>query len=355
MTMTRLTKPALVLIALILLTFAPSVSAVTAVVGNNNDLSRYPFGSDPGSASSQFPDFTAGGIYQQVYVGAFTGPVTITQIAFASKGQLTSGPGTAIYNFNIGLSTTGASSATLSTNLAANRGGDFTQVFSGQVTAQLTANNQFDLLIDITPFTYNPASGNLLLEVVMNSPRQFSGGSVLYFVAGNSSDVGRAANPTGAAGGAFTSNGFGVQTRFTTRSTAQVTLDNLTQTFDGSPKSVVVNTDPAGLNVDVTYNGSTTAPANAGSYAVTATVNDSNFSGQASGSLVIGKADQLIAFGPLLNRTLGEPDFIVSATASSNLAVAFSAIGNCTLNGSQVHLTGAGSCTITASQDGDAN
>src|SRR5206468_3004874 len=44
-----------------------------------------------------------------------------------------------------------------------------------------------------------------------------------------------------------------------------------------------------------------------------------------------------------------------SATASSGLAVTFSANGACTVSGSTAHITGAGSCTITASQAGDSN
>ena len=55
------------------------------------------------------------------------------------------------------------------------------------------------------------------------------------------------------------------------------------------------------------------------------------------------------------NKTFGDPDFTVSATASSGLAVSFAAAGNCTVSGNTVHLTSAGSCTITASQGGNAN
>jgi hypothetical protein len=113
------------------------------------------------------------------------------------------------------------------------------------------------------------------------------------------------------------------------------------QTFDGNPKSVSAISNPAGLNVVVTYDGSATAPTNAGSYAVTATVNEPNFVGQASGTLIIQPATQQITFGALPNRTVGDADFNVSATASSNLAVSFSASGNCTLTGTQVHITAA--------------
>jgi hypothetical protein len=67
-----------------------------------------------------------------------------------------------------------------------------------------------------------------------------------------------------------------------------------------------------------------------------------------------GSQSQTISFGPLPGKTYGDPDFTVSATASSGLPVSFAAAGNCTVTGSTVHLTGAGSCTITASQAGDA-
>ena len=140
-----------------------------------------------------------------------------------------------------------------------------------------------------------------------------------------------------------------------TPATAQVTLGNLQQTFDGNPKSVSVITNPAGLNMAVTYDGSATAPTNAGTYAVIATVNDPGFIGQASGNLIIQPANQQITFAALVNKKVGDADFNVTATTSSNLAVSFSASGNCTINGTLVHLTGAGACTITAAQDGGAN
>ena len=70
-------------------------------------------------------------------------------------------------------------------------------------------------------------------------------------------------------------------------------------------------------------------------------------------TITVGKADQTITFGALENRVLGDPDFSVNATASSGLGVSFAATGQCTLTGNTVHVTGAGSCTITASQAGD--
>jgi hypothetical protein len=71
--------------------------------------------------------------------------------------------------------------------------------------------------------------------------------------------------------------------------------------------------------------------------------------------LTVGLNAQSITFAPLVNKTYGDPDFTVSAIASSGLAVSFAATGNCTVSGATVHITGAGSCTITASQAGDSN
>src|SRR5438045_2779199 len=65
------------------------------------------------------------------------------------------------------------------------------------------------------------------------------------------------------------------------------------------------------------------------------------------------KTAQTISFGALPNRRLGDSDFRVTATASSGLAVSFSASGRCTISGATVHVTAPGSCTITASQGGD--
>jgi chitinase len=45
----------------------------------------------------------------------------------------------------------------------------------------------------------------------------------------------------------------------------------------------------------------------------------------------------------------------VHATASSGLAVSFAANGSCRVSGTTVHLTSAGTCTLTASQPGNAN
>jgi hypothetical protein len=108
----------------------------------------------------------------------------------------------------------------------------------------------------------------------------------------------------------------------------------------------------------ITYNSNPATPNNAGTYSVSAIFisSDSNYADTtASGSLIITRASQTITFAALAAKIFGDTDFAVGATASSGLAVGFTATGNCSVAGSTVHITGAGSCTITVAQAGDAN
>jgi hypothetical protein len=71
---------------------------------------------------------------------------------------------------------------------------------------------------------------------------------------------------------------------------------------------------------------------------------------------VVNKADQTINFGALAGKTFGAADFTVSASASSELNVGLSIVsGPATITGNTVHITGAGTVTVRASQAGDDN
>lgn len=90
---------------------------------------------------------------------------------------------------------------------------------------------------------------------------------------------------------------------------------------------------------------------------VTANESDPNTTNNASTAVVtipVPMADQTIAFAPLAGKTFGDPPFTVGATASSGLPVSFAASANCSISGNTVTIAGAGSCTITASQAGNA-
>ena len=143
-----------------------------------------------------------------------------------------------------------------------------------------------------------------------------------------------------------------------------ITFGPLANKTFGDPDFSVSATASSGLTVSFAASGNCTISSNtvhltgAGSCTITASqAGNPNFNAAAnvSQTFTIAKANQTITFGPLANKTFGDPDFNVSATASSGLTVSFAASGNCTISSNTVHLTGAGSCTITASQAGNAN
>jgi len=82
------------------------------------------------------------------------------------------------------------------------------------------------------------------------------------------------------------------------KGTATVTLGSLSQTYDGTAKAATATTEPAGLTVDFTCDGSASAPTAAGSYTVVGTVNDANYQGSATNTLVIGKANPAVMTWP---------------------------------------------------------
>lgn len=138
---------------------------------------------------------------------------------------------------------------------------------------------------------------------------------------------------------------------------ATVTLTNLNQIYDGTARVATATTTPTGLKVDFTYDGSADAPLSIGSYAVVATINDPNYNGVVSGTLVIGKGVQMISFSPLAVRQLGGGDIAPGATASSGLEVGYSSSNPAvaTITAGKIHLVGVGSTIITAHQGGNAN
>jgi MBG domain (YGX type) len=120
-----------------------------------------------------------------------------------------------------------------------------------------------------------------------------------------------------------------------------------------------VGSDTTNSSGTATLSGVGLGGINAGTYGTGVGVSfagDGSFtSSNGTGSLAIAKANQTIDFGSLGSKTYGDPDFAVGATSSSGLPVSFSALGSCTLVLGHVQLTGAGTCTITASQAGDDN
>ena len=143
-----------------------------------------------------------------------------------------------------------------------------------------------------------------------------------------------------------------------------ITLAPLADRSFGDPDFDLSASASSGLPIsyaaagNCTVTGASVHLTGAGSCTITASqAGDDNYNAASDAlqSFNIGKGGQEISFAPLPDRNLNDPDFDVSASASSGLAVSFAATGNCTVTGATVHLTAAGSCTITASQAGDEN
>ncbi len=138
---------------------------------------------------------------------------------------------------------------------------------------------------------------------------------------------------------------------------AQVTLSNLQQTYDGTPKPASVATSPGSYSYSITYNGLTEVPVSAGNYDIVATVTDPDYSGSATGTLVIAKAAQTINFAALAPIGNNITTLALTATASSGLPVSYTSSDSAvaTVSGSTLAIVGIGTITITASQAGNDN
>lgn len=145
----------------------------------------------PGNLQNGGPPVPVPGVSQMLYSSSqFAGPISITDISFRAVAG--SGPvGIDYGNVSVYLSTSpkspdGGSANRASETFADNLGPDFTLVFSGN---SIILNSPgcsgpgvcpFDLTNHLTkPFLYNPANGNLLLEVVSTGFRDVLGTSAI--------------------------------------------------------------------------------------------------------------------------------------------------------------------------------
>ena len=147
-----------------------------------------------GNSNNGYP-FDLGGVgltsqrYQQVYAasqfsGIPSGGGLITEIVFRPDAFSGGAFMSTLPDMQIDLSTTSARDDGLSTTFANNVGADDTVVFgpgplmlSSSFTGPPNGPKDFDIIITLTtPFHYNPANGNLLMDV-----RNFGGGTTTFF------------------------------------------------------------------------------------------------------------------------------------------------------------------------------
>ncbi len=109
--------------------------------------------------------------------------------------------------------------------------------------------------------------------------------------------------------------------------TASVTLGNLSHTYDGSPHSASATSDPPGLPLGITYNGSPIPPTNAGTYAVNAIAANAEFFGSNTAMLTIGKPEAQVVLSSVTFPYDGTAKILPAVTVPPNLQVDFT-LGN---------------------------
>jgi hypothetical protein len=145
----------------------------------------------------------------------------------------------------------------------------------------------------------------------------------------------------------------------TKSSTATITfVESSLQMPWNNVKAPQVTTDPAGLDVRMTYNGSLTLPSTPGEYEVKAIINDRNVRGSKTATMVIGKSPQDITFPAIPNLNIsGNPVILVlSATSNSGLPVKYIVLrGGATVDGNLLTISQPGLVSLTAQQLGNEN
>jgi hypothetical protein len=105
-----------------------------------------------------------------------------------------------------------------------------------------------------------------------------------------------------------------------TAASAQVSISDLAQSYDGSAHAVTVTTVPAGLDVTLTYSGLPSAPVHAGTYAVVAQIADPRYTGQSQAELVVAQRPVQATVDPH-SKVYGNDDPPFAATLTSGTLV----------------------------------
>lgn len=227
---TPITAAALCL-ALVLAAHPAQAQQKITVGTTNGVVNGIPFG----LSNTGQPLYAAGNEFQEIYSSTYfqavsSGPLTISDIAFASSSSFGFvQPSTATYNVTLSLSTTKAqvNVNSFKADFAANKGADFTQVFNGTLTANLQANNTFDLVFPTAPFTYDPSQGNLLFDLVVNQGASGTGEAEFLTTSGSQT---LRAYKSGATSPTFVDQ-FGLYTQFTAIPAAAVPEASTTVSF----------------------------------------------------------------------------------------------------------------------------
>ena len=302
-------------------------------------------------------------------------PLTLTGPGTLTGGSATTVDGVASYSLQISAAGSGD---TLAANLVLNQNATTpTAIAATSTSFSVSLENESTLVVTGMPATTEPYNATFTV-----SSSGGSGTGAVTFAATGACSVDAASGvvtmtsgtgicsvtATKAADANYNSITSAPATVSAEPAAATVTLGGLSQTYTGSPLSATATTSPSGLTVTLTYNGSSSAPVAAGSYTVVGTINDPNYQGSASGTLVIGAAASGVSLASSANPAVLSNAVIFTATVSSTAGapagvVSFidgtTPIGSATIaNGSaQVTISTltAGSHSITAAYAGDTD
>ncbi|MBP7142738.1 MAG: hypothetical protein KBA71_12580 [Opitutaceae bacterium] len=312
-----------------------TLSVIKAVITVKADDKTRPYGAANPTLSATMTGFVGGETLETSGItGAPALATTATTASFVGTFPITTNPGTlaaANYSFVMAPGTLTVSKAVLTV-----KADDKSRAYN-TLTPTLTAS--------ITGFVNGETSAVLLGAPILSTTATATSNIGTYPI---TVDIGSLQ----ATNYAFTSLINGTLTISASQLT--IVLEGLSRVYNGQPQPVSASTTPSGSPLLFTYDGSPTAPTNAGSYAVQATSADPNFGGTATGTLVIAKASQTLTFN-LPAITIGVP-VPLAATASSGLPVSFSIVsGNATIAGNLLTVNDGALVTVRAQQVGDGN
>lgn len=142
-----------------------------------------------------------------------------------------------------------------------------------------------------------------------------------------------------------------------TKASATVNLSGLTQVYNGAPRPVTASSDPQGLQIHLTYEGSVSPPTSAGTYEVIGTIVSAIYQGSSTANLLVSRAGQTISFAPIIDQ-LGTASLLLDATGGgSGEPLVFVVESGPAVLGQDnlLTFTGAGEVRIRASQAGNVN
>ena len=283
------------------LTGAGVVTVTAKQSGDSNwnpapDVSRS-FTVDPDSQTITFGALTGKTFGDGAFIVSASGGASGNPVTFAIAG----GPATATGTNGHTITLTGAGLVTVRASQAGNTdykaAADVDQSFIVDKASQtITFNALADKTFGAAPFTMNATGG------ASGNPVTFSIFSGLATATGNNGStitIMGAGFVTVRASQAGNTDYIAavdvVQSFMVAKAAATITLSDLAQIFDGTPKPATAATNPAGLHFLLNYDGSTQTPQNPGNYAVSASISENDYQGSATGILIINAIPSVAA------------------------------------------------------------